>query len=168
MKEKLEYKILKYLSDNEDGSFLDISHLSENSKLLKSKIYDFKQRDFIKTKPYPQSVSTSGGLIISSSRKPPKCKITSQGNEYLLKIEKDFNIEKVENNTINYNLENNKNTQIIHESERFKNEINIKAKPAPYKNIESGFRKFTKDNPFIIGLILVVIASIIGLIIANS
>mgnify|MGYP003625564205 CR=1 FL=1 len=159
MKEKLEYKILKYLSNNENGEFLDISHLSENNKLLKDKISDFKKREFLKTRLYPPNVSTSGGLVVSASIKPPKCLITSQGNEYLLKIEKDFNIGKVENKTINYNLKDSNVGQINQDSESSNNDSKIEintydTKKPIKKTIAARIFSLITENKLISGLII--------------
>lgn len=43
MKHTLEYKILKHLSENDNGKFLDIAEIESNIDLLKSVISDLKK-----------------------------------------------------------------------------------------------------------------------------
>jgi hypothetical protein len=86
MKKTLEYKILKYLLDNENEEFLEVSHLSKNVEFLNNKISELKKRSFIKTDPYPPSLSTSSGISITASNKPSKCRIELKGKEYILEI----------------------------------------------------------------------------------
>ena len=47
MKDTLEYKILKYLYENDNGEYLDISFIENNSKLLNSKITELKKVKYI-------------------------------------------------------------------------------------------------------------------------
>ena len=84
MKNTLEYKILKYLSENNDGKFIDISHLSESKILLESVIKDLKYREFIETQEYPGEPWKDPTWIgTEPSGKPEKCKIKLSGIEYL-------------------------------------------------------------------------------------
>ena len=84
MKKTLEYRILKFLSENNDGEFIDVSHLSENTTLLKSVIKDLKDREFINTQEYPGKPWDKPNWIgIEPSNKPEKGKIKLSGIEYL-------------------------------------------------------------------------------------
>ncbi|MBI0397561.1 hypothetical protein [Cyclobacterium marinum] len=86
MKHTLEYKILKHLSENDNGKFLDIAEIESNIELLKSVISDLKERKLILTKPYPRipwDSSIRGVIGSSPSDKPEKCKIKLSGKEYL-------------------------------------------------------------------------------------
>ncbi|UAM97180.1 hypothetical protein K8354_12740 [Polaribacter litorisediminis] len=84
MKETLEYKILKHLSENNNGKLIDISGIEEKKEKLKSVIKDLKEREFIETERHPPTVKISGNWVSSgNSDKPDKCKIKFLGTEYL-------------------------------------------------------------------------------------
>lgn len=53
MKNTLEYKILKYLSKNDNGKYLNIEHLENNKNLLKNKIDNLLQLGYISEKLVP-------------------------------------------------------------------------------------------------------------------
>ncbi|WP_077398873.1 hypothetical protein [Cellulophaga omnivescoria] len=82
MKKTLEYKILKYLSENNNGTCIDVSAIENNSDFLKSVIKDLKERNFIETLEYPGKPMEKFVGIIPSD-KPAKCKIKLSGIEYL-------------------------------------------------------------------------------------
>ena len=96
MKKTLEYKILKYLSDKNNGRFLDIFGIESDHDFLKSAILDLKRRELILTekhagKPLKDFIGTE------PSNKPEKCKILLSGAEYLDSLEKteiDFKLAK--------------------------------------------------------------------------
>ena len=99
MKETLEYKILKHLSINNNGRFIDISEIESDTEFLKSVISDLKKRELILTEPYPRIPwdSSTGVIGSSPSDKPEKCKIKLSGLEYLDSLEKsdtDFELAK--------------------------------------------------------------------------
>ncbi|MDP2524869.1 hypothetical protein [Maribacter dokdonensis] len=85
MKHTLEFKILKYLSENDNGNFVDIAQIESNVNLLKSVISDLKERKLILTEPYPSIPWDSSSVVIGSSPsdRPEKCKIKLSGKEYL-------------------------------------------------------------------------------------
>ncbi len=83
MKNTLEYKILKHLSDNNNGRFLDISDIESDIDFLKSVISGLKTRELILTEPYPGTPWKGDFIGISPSDKPEKCKIQLSGIEYL-------------------------------------------------------------------------------------
>jgi hypothetical protein len=97
MKDTLEYKILKYLSKNNIGRFIDISEIELDTDFLKSVISDLKDRELILTEPYPVTVWKGNWIGTTPSEKAEKCKIKSKGLEYLDSLEKseaDFELTK--------------------------------------------------------------------------
>jgi hypothetical protein len=97
MKHTLEYKILKFLSDKNNGRFIDIAEIDFDTDFFKSVISDLKSRELILTEPYP-GTSWKGDFIgVTPSDKPEKCKIKTKGLEYLDALEKsdiDFELTK--------------------------------------------------------------------------
>jgi hypothetical protein len=96
MKHTLEYKILKHLSDNNNGRFIDIAEIESDTEFLKSVIADLKNRELILTEKYSGKPMKEFIGIIPSD-KPEKCKIKSKGLEYLDALEKsevDFELTK--------------------------------------------------------------------------
>ena len=97
MKHTLEYKILKFLSDKNNGRFIDIAEIEKDTDFLKSVISDLKSRELILTEKYPSTPWTGEFIGNTSSDKPEKCKIKSKGLEYLDALEKsevDFELTK--------------------------------------------------------------------------
>lgn len=96
MKNTLEYKILKHLSDKNNGRFIDISEIESDTDFLKSVIADLKNRELILTEKYAgKPMKEFIGII--PSEKPEKCKINLSGIEYLESLEKtevDFKLAK--------------------------------------------------------------------------
>jgi hypothetical protein len=89
MKDTLEYKILKYLSENSKGNFIDISNIEPDTTFLKSVIKDLKNRKLIDTELYSPSVSSESNFVmLNASPKPEKCKILLFGHEYLFNLNK--------------------------------------------------------------------------------
>ncbi|KGL59032.1 hypothetical protein [Polaribacter sp. Hel1_85] len=134
MKGTLEYKILKHLSENNNGKLIDISEIEENKEQLKSVIKDLKEREFIETEPYPPNVKINDGWVSAGdSEKPEKCKIKFLGIEYLDNLERSI----IELNLAESNIKaNNLNKNIAK-----KNEKNEK------------FNKFSTISNIIIGLL---------------
>ncbi|MFV7236011.1 hypothetical protein [Flavobacterium sp. ZB4R12] len=81
MTETLEYKILKYLSENDNGQYVDVSFIENNLKLLKSKLSELVKAKYIK--------KTATPVIRESyfSSKDPVYKIQIAGRKYLAEIE---------------------------------------------------------------------------------
>ncbi|AUS06833.1 hypothetical protein [Pseudotamlana carrageenivorans] len=97
MKHTLEYKILKHLSENNNGRFMDVSEIESDFDFLKSVISDLKKRELILTEPYPSSPMVGDWIGVVPSDKPEKCKIKLSGIEYLDSLEKtevDFELAK--------------------------------------------------------------------------
>lgn len=96
MKYTLEYKILEYLSEKNNGRFVDISDLESDTDFLKSVIADLKYRELILTEEYPgKPMKEFIGTI--PSELPEKCKVKLSGLEYLdhlYKSEIDFELAK--------------------------------------------------------------------------
>ena len=89
MKDTLEYKILKYLSENNNGNFIDISEIESDKMFLKSVIKDLKNKGLIDTQKYPPTIpSNTGYITIIDSAKPEKCKMLLFGHEYLFNLNK--------------------------------------------------------------------------------
>jgi hypothetical protein len=98
VKENLEYKTLKHLSENRSEFCIDISEIEINSEFLKTVIKDLKERNLIETEPYPTRLGNDPRWIeVIPSEKPEKCKIKLSGIEYLDTLEKsdtDFELAK--------------------------------------------------------------------------
>ena len=97
MKHTLEYKILKFLSDKNNGRFIDIAEIEKDTDFLKSVISDLKSRELTLTEKYPSAPWTGEFIGNTPSYKPEKCKIKSKGLEYLDALEKsevDFELTK--------------------------------------------------------------------------
>ncbi len=77
MKNALEYKILKYLFDNDNGAHLSIEHLEDNKILLQSKIDSLLKSKYISV-VYKKSFKKSYMEDID-----PKYKIELYGSKYL-------------------------------------------------------------------------------------
>ena len=78
MKDSLEYKILKYLSENDNGEFIDVSFLNENPKTVQSKIKDLKNNELIEFRKY---------ILEDGYSRRFDCKIVLKGKEYIDKID---------------------------------------------------------------------------------
>jgi hypothetical protein len=122
MKDTLEYKILKYLFDNDNVEPIEISHLNINKKFLREKLNNLKKEKHIKCR-----VITNENII---------AKIEFKGVEYLNKIES-------ENNKIITNTFNNSTIGQLNQSDELsvlKTEIKQTIHPTP---------KDIKQNPII-------------------
>lgn len=94
MKDTLEYKILKYLSENDNGEYFDISFIENNSKLLNSKITELKKVKYIDETRTP--------VITDSyfSSKDPVHKILLNGTNRLHEIERLIITNNIEELTL--------------------------------------------------------------------
>ena len=145
MKETLEYKILKYLSENSKNSFVSLDDFIEDKDILrlklktliKDKLIDIKR---IRTGEY----STRAEYMINSN-----------GSIYLNTLENN------RHKNINNNFKNSTIGQFNQDSEFFKSPNNIKTKDANRNNpvIKSRIRTIL-SNPWFIGISLALLAAI--------
>tara|TARA_R110000751_G_scaffold307242_1_gene427843 strand:+ start:57 stop:854 length:798 start_codon:yes stop_codon:yes gene_type:complete len=77
MKKTLEYKILKFLSENNNGDFIKIDHLEDDSKKLKNSKNHLIKQKYIKEVLKPIMKGSSISYV------DPKYKIEFSGIEYL-------------------------------------------------------------------------------------
>ena len=77
MKDTLENKILKYLSENENGEYIDLSFIESYENLLRDKLKELKKDKLIKEQCEPAFVDAVRIF------KNPKYKITTKGNDKL-------------------------------------------------------------------------------------
>lgn len=94
MKETLEYKILKYLSENDNGEYFDVSFIESNCKLLNSKINELKKVKYIEETRTP--VITDSCI----SSKDPVYKILLNGTNRLHEIERTIVTNNIEELTL--------------------------------------------------------------------
>jgi hypothetical protein len=151
MKDHLEYKILKHLSENDNGEPVDISNLETNKKLLKKKLLELKKEKLIS---YGSGINLSFGDDSNVKIEFIRAKITFKGIEYLNKIESD-------NRNITNNFNNSTIGQLNQDSEFFESPNNIKTKAAPSNNpvIKSRLNTIL-SNPWFIGISLALITAI--------
>ncbi len=118
MKKTLEYKILKYLFDNntEDLKFieLDFKEKSEDSfKILEYAINELAKRELINVKPFPKTTRNEKEKITKTLlyEKLDLCKINIDGVEFLHKVESlEINFKLAES-SIDANELNKKNSK---------------------------------------------------------
>jgi hypothetical protein len=97
MKKTLEYKILRFLSEKNNGRFLDVAEIDLDTEFLKSVLSDLKNRELILTEKYFGTPYKGSEVGMTKSDKPEKCKIKLKGLEYLVALEKtevDFELAK--------------------------------------------------------------------------
>lgn len=117
MTETLEYKILKHLSENDNGNYIDISFLSENKKLLLEKSVELKKVGHLTFYP-----TTRIGHSIRVQ--VPNCKIKLGGIKFLSEID-------LKHNNVTNTFNNSTIGQFNQDSEFFKSPNSIKTKAAP-------------------------------------
>ncbi|MFV5696177.1 hypothetical protein ACM55G_12170 [Flavobacterium sp. LB3P122] len=147
MTETLEYKISKYLSENDNGIYIDISFLSENKNLMLQKSIELKKAGYLTFYPTTR--------IGSSTRlQVPDCKIQLAGKKFLSEIE-------LKNNNITNQFNNSTISQLNQDSDFFKSPNSIKTKAAPSNNpvIKSRLNTILL-NPWLIGISFALIAAI--------
>jgi hypothetical protein len=88
MKHTLEYKILRFLSDKNNGRFIDVTEIDLDTAFLKSVLSDLKNRELILTEKYFGTPYQGSEIGMTKSDKPEKCKIKLKGLEYLDGLEK--------------------------------------------------------------------------------
>ncbi|RKS95657.1 hypothetical protein BC952_1354 [Flavobacterium limicola] len=99
MKDTLEYKILKYLSENNNGEPVDVSRLETNTKKLKQKLIELEKEKLIS---YGSGIDLRFGDGTGVKVDFIRAKINFKGIEYLNKIDSD-----------NRNITNNFNNSTI-------------------------------------------------------
>lgn len=134
MTETLEYKILKHLSENDNGNYIDISFLSENKNLMLEKVRQLKKLEYLTFYP-----TTS--LASSIPSPTPKCKIQLAGKMFLSEIE-------LKNNSVTNHFNNSNIGQFNQDSEFFEspNSIKTKAEPSKSPEIKSSLKKFFSNS----------------------
>jgi hypothetical protein len=122
MKETLEYKILKYLSENDNGEYIDVSNLHTDKNLLRSKLNGLSKEKLI-TCNLGIDIRFGDGNNIKVDQ--IKAKIEFKGIEYLNKFE-------TENKSINNNFNNSTIGQLNQSDELsvLKTEIKQTIQPA--------------------------------------
>lgn len=91
MKNTLEYKILKYLYENESKDFIEIIGFKEDFEKLNKTIKNLKKRKLIDIKPFSENPKPNEYNIVKYSffvDKLDLCKIELEGIEYLLNFKK--------------------------------------------------------------------------------
>lgn len=149
----LEYKILKYLNDNDTGDLIDVSNLESNISNLKQRLKELKNEKLIS---YRTGYNMTLGDGSSINEKKLEAKIVFKGKEYLNMLEKDNKSVVIENyiggdNYGNQSRNNFSNNPIIN---------NTTAKPSSefkQKSIILKFWKLISENKLISGFLLVVI-----------
>ncbi|SHF93347.1 hypothetical protein SAMN05444372_101229 [Flavobacterium micromati] len=133
MKDTLEYKILKYLSENDNGEFININLLSEDKVLLNKSILDLKNKRLINAKKY-----TSNGYD-----KYFLCQINFEGKIFFNAIKPEQN-KKSHNNSDFLNNQSTDNLKLLTNSEE----------------VTKSKLKSLFSNSWFIGISLVVLAAI--------
>lgn len=99
MKDSLEYKILKFLSEKNNEESVDVSDLEPNKKLLKQKLLELKKEKLIK---YGNGIDLSFGDGSNLKIEFIRAKINFNGLKFLKEIESE-----------NKNITNNFNNSTI-------------------------------------------------------
>jgi len=108
MKDTLEYKILKYLKENDNGDFLDVNSFIEDRKLLENKLRSLsKESDKYISVKFPFFI-VGGGLpdIVDDQL---RAKIEFKGIQLIDEIEKES--KSINNTGIYIEANNGKGTQ---------------------------------------------------------
>ena len=156
MKETLEYKILKYLSKNDNGKFIKVSNLNEDKFLLISKIENLTKDNLIDSKNTYIRIKV-GNINSSSEIQIPVCKIQFKGIEYLKNIDK-----KIKSNITN-NFNSSAIGQLNQESTFSESPISIKTNDIPSKKPETKSRlKKLLSNPWVIGISLALVTTVLN------
>ena len=93
MEKFLEYRILKYLSKNDNNEFTKIIGVEKDLVLLGEKIVELENSKLIEYKlvSETQQIDNDGTPFkLFGTKNPYLCKITFEGNKYLYKIEKEI------------------------------------------------------------------------------
>jgi hypothetical protein len=148
MKNTLEYKILKYLSENDNGEYVDVSNLSDDKKLLKTKLNGLSKEKLIS---YSSGIDLRFGNGDNIKVDEIRAKIEFKGTEYLNKLGS-------ENKNITNTFNNSTINQLNQESNFSNSPTNINETATQEKNsFIVKFWKLITENKLISGLILVII-----------
>ena len=155
MKDNLEYKILKYLSKNDNGEFIDISSLNENSKTLQSTIKDLKNNKLLESR----KILTNGLNCVGRI----DCRIVLKGKEYINNIDKEKTVGNMND------FRGATFGQFNQDCDFLDSPISIKTNAAPSNNPETKSRLIIiLSNPWVIGIFLALLTAVLnGKIIMN-
>lgn len=148
MKDNLENKILEYLSENDNGEYIDLSFIDGNKELLKDKLKELKNDKLIKE----QCESTFIGTL--RILKNPKYRIEIKGNEKL--NAKNITLNNFNNSTIG---QFNQSEELSVLKTEIKQTIQPKAKEKQQNAIISFIEKFWWQIliPLVLGIALLAI-----------
>lgn len=147
MKDTLEYKILKYLYENDNNNPIDVSVLEPNEKTLKKVLKGLKNEKLIS---YGTGINTN-----ISNLNFIRAKIEFKGKEYLSKIDSNKNI------TNNFN--NSTIGQFNQESSFSESPISIKTNEIPSKKPETKSRlNKLLSNPWLVGISVAVFTAVLN------
>lgn len=93
MKKTLEYKILKYLFENDNNEFVKIVRIEKDSVLLNETIVKLKELDLIEyelVSDKPEMYERDISIRAFGTKNPYLCKITFKGKKELYKTEKEI------------------------------------------------------------------------------
>ncbi|MDD7913821.1 hypothetical protein [Polaribacter ponticola] len=93
MKKTLEYKILKYLFENDNNEFVKIVGIEKDSVLLNEKIVELKELNLIEyelVSDKPKFDNNGEPFKNFFTKNPYLCKITFKGKKELYKTEKEI------------------------------------------------------------------------------
>jgi hypothetical protein len=141
---ELEYKILKYLSEKDSGEPIEVSNLSVDKKLLKTKLKILLKEQFISCRVFNDENITA--------------KIKLKGNEYLNKMESEDKI--ITNNFNNSTIgQFNQSDELSVLKSEIKQTIHPKAKEKQQNAIILFVVKFWWQIliPLLLGIVLIAI-----------
>jgi hypothetical protein len=161
MKGTLEYKILKYLKENDNGEYLDMSEFISDLKLLRIKLSSLAKKP-------EKYISFDGGTDVrfgngnNFKRECTLAKIEFNGIKYLGEIEKK---EKTIVNIESFIGGDNYGNQ----SSNFSNSpqtinINANIKPTEKNSLITKFWKLISESKLISGILTVIILYLIAVI----
>lgn len=113
MKKTLEYKILKYLFENDNNEFMKIVGIEKDSVLLNDKIVELKELNLIEyelVSDKPKIDNNGESFKEFFTKNPYLCKITFEGKKYLQNIESFITEIKLAKSNIKANNLNEKNS----------------------------------------------------------
>ena len=156
MKDSLEYKILKYLSENDNGKYINVSNITDDKLILKSKIKNLTKESLIDSKNTHLQINV-GNINTYNGIQIPICKIQLKGIEYL------SNIDKKNESNITNNFNNSTIGQLNQDSNFSESPISIKINDIPNKKpeIKSRLKKLF-SNPWVIGISLTLLTAILN------
>ena len=141
MKDTLEYKILKYLHENDNVKTIEVSHLHIDKEYLKKSLSNLRREKYIKCR-----LINNENII---------AEIELKGKEYLSKIDSNKNI------TNNFN--NSTIGQFNQESSFSESPISIKTNEIPSKKPETKSRlNKLLSNPWLVGMSVAVFTAVLN------